>query len=461
MLKLGYMVWLVVLAVIAIAFGVRAQETPAPGQTDAAEVQVEGGKTSQTSVQGTVPGTYSNGRSLLLPSISLTTQMRSDSPDQGYGSHSTQSYLLGRLNLRRVSGRSELQLDYVGGGVISTGRDGTSSFVQMLDLSRTVVGRRSSVLFGGAVSYLPESSFGFGGGAGLSDPSFSGQPSGAIVSSTATSLSDGATPNQTILTARAQRLSGVMGTRLEYRLSPRSSWTASGSYGLLRFYGSGYIDNSNSLLQTGYNYQVSRKNTVSVSYRFSDFRFADVSQGVDEHDVLLSFARQVNGQLHVQIAAGPSLVVFHSPLSGSPIQSGWSATSGLTYQIERMVLGLSYDRLLTGGSGVLVAAQTNQLQATVGRVLTRMWQGSAAVGYARNQGFAQTVPSTDQKPLQSWFGTARLSRRLRTETSLSVGYSVRRQGNYSAVCTGLSCGQSFVTHEISFGLSWGLRPITL
>jgi hypothetical protein len=110
---------------------------------------------------------------------------------------------------------------------------------------------------------------------------------------------------------------------------------------------------------------------------------------------------------------------------------------------------------------VLVGAQTNQFQATMGRTLTRMWQGSAALGYARNQGFAQTVPGTDQMHLQSWYGTTRLSRRLSTGGNLSFGYGVRRQRSYGALCTGPNCGLSFVTHEISLGLSWGLRPIAL
>ena len=418
------------------------------GHVPVVEVRTGGGEPRTTSGQDTALGTYMSGRSFLLPSVSLISRLRSDSSDLGYGNRSTQSYLTGRLGLRRVSGRSELLLDYMGGGVISTGRDSTSSVIHMLELSRTVIGRRSSLLLWGAVSYLPESSFGFGEFASFSNAYFSGQPSGALISTSA-SWSDGATPNQTILTARAQRLSGTVLTRLVYKLSPRSSWNGSGSYGLLRFHGADYVNSSNFLFQTGYDYQASQRNTVSILYRFNDFRFAHVSQGVGEHHVSLSFARRVNDQLHVHIGAGPSLIVFRTPLSGSATQMAWSVRSGLTYQIERTALGLSYYRLLTGGSGVLVGAQTNQLQATVERALTRMWQGSAALGYARNQGFAQTVPGTGQMLLQSWYGTTRLSRRLSTGSNLSVGYGVRKQRSYG------------VTHEISLGLSWGLRPIAL
>ena len=427
------------------------------GQVPVVEVRTEGGEPTTASGQDTAAGTYSSGRSFLLPSVSLITQLRSDSPDLGYGNRSTQSYLTGRLGLRRVSGRSDLLLDYMGGGVISTGRGGTNSAIHALDLSRTVIGRRSSFLLGAAVSYLPESSFGFGELAGFSNAYSLGQPSGALVITSA-SLSGGATPDQTILTARAQRLSGTVLTRLVYKLTPRSSWNASGSYGLLHFYGAGYVNSSNFLFQTGYDYQASQKNTISISYRFNDFRFANVTQIVDEHYVSLSLARQVNDKLRLHIGAGPSLAVFRAPLSGSPTQIGWSVTSGLTYQIERMVLALNYDRLLTGGSGVLTGAQTNQFRGTVERALTRMWQGSVALGYARNQGFAQTVPGTVQVPLQSWYGTAGLSRRLSTGSSLSVGYGIREQHGYGAT---IGPGPRFVTHQISLGLSWGSRPISL
>ena len=147
----------------------------------AVEVEAETGKAIETGMQNTVSSANSNGRSFVLPSINLATQFRSDSSGLGQDRYRAQSYLLGRLALRRVSGRSELLLDYIGGGLISAERDGTNSLVQALEFTRTVSGPRSSVLLGAAVSYLSESSFGFSGFAGFDNTYESDPVGGALV----------------------------------------------------------------------------------------------------------------------------------------------------------------------------------------------------------------------------------------------------------------------------------------
>jgi len=250
-------------------------------------------------------------------------------------------------------------------------------------------------------------------------------------------------------------------TEMEHRFSPRTSWTATGSYSLLRFSGAGYVNSGNVLFQTGYEYRMTRQNTIGVLYRFDALRFTHLAQGVDEHIVWLSFARRISDQWRVEMAAGPNLEVFRARFSGPATHVAWSVNSSLTYHLERSVLRFSYDHGLTGGSGVLVGARTNQFQARVARSLTRRWQGSVTAGYARNESITQNVPGTEQAPFQSWYGRAGLSRYLTSGSSLSVGYSTRSQRRYGALCTGSNCGPTFTTHEISLGFSWGLRSNAL
>ena len=387
--KLSYMVGLASLALATFPVGIRAQEVATPGQTPTAqentsdgslsefrqstsysaqpaavEVEAEAGKPAETVVQDAVWSPDSNGRSFVLPSINLATQFRSAPSGLGYDPLRVQTFVLGRLALRHVSGRSEFLLDYVGGGQISTGRDGTSSAVHALVLSRTISRRRSSLWFAGAASYLSESPFGFNGFAGLDNSYHSGALSRVLYGSSAYLTT--VTPNQTILTPHVPRLSAVLATGVERKLSPRSSWTAAGSYGLLHFSSVGYVSGSNVQVQTSYDYQVTRQNTVAVIYRFDTFQFQDLAQDVSEHTVWLSLARRLSNQWRMQIAAGPNVKLFQALLSGPTSQFGWSVNGSLTYQLQRTALRFSYTDGLTGGSGVLVGAQTNQFQCRDG-----------------------------------------------------------------------------------------------
>ena len=444
------------LALATFPGGMRAQEAAAPGQTQTTQGNTSDALLSQseqtTNNSAADLYSYSDGRSFVLPSINLTTQLRSDSSGLGNDSLRAQTYVLGRLALRRVSARSEFMLDYVGGGRISTVGDGTSSAIHALELSRTISGRRTSLWLLAAGSYLSEASFGFNGFAGL-DNSYHSGALNRVLAGTSAYLRD-VTPDQTILTARVPRLSGTLGTRVEYKLSPRSSWTVAGSYGALRLSSPGYVSSGNVQVRTSYDYQVTRKNTVAVIYRFAAFRFAGLDQSVDEHAVWLSLARRMSSQWRLQIAAGPNVELFRARLSGPASLFGWGVNGSLTYQLQRTALRFSYDRGLTGGSGVLAGARTNQFQARVERTFTRRWQGSVAAAYARNEGLTQTVPGIDRASFQTWYGTAGLSRHLGTGSNLYVGYGVRSQRSYGAL-------PSFATHEISLGFSWGFRSIAL
>ncbi len=68
----------------------------------------------------------------------------------------------GGLDLRRVSRRSELTLNYLGGGLISSNGSANNSLIQQLELGEKLSWRRSAISFFDLLSYLPETSFGFG-----------------------------------------------------------------------------------------------------------------------------------------------------------------------------------------------------------------------------------------------------------------------------------------------------------
>src|ERR1700674_1195548 len=258
-----------------------------------AEVQAAGDDRPLSGVQELTLGPSLGVRNYLLPSINLTSQMATSSSASGYSRPITLSYLLGTLDLNRVSERSELLLHYTGGGMMSTY---LNSAIQDLEFSYTYKWRRWSLLIGDQTSYLSESPFGFGGVGGLAF--LNGGVSVPF-------LNPALDPNQTIPTIIAPRLSNTLVSQIEYQLSPRASWTASSSYGMLNFLGAGYINSTERALQTGYDYQLTPQSSIAAIYRFDAFRFTYLPQGIDNHVAQIGYARYVTGRLSFHLAAGP------------------------------------------------------------------------------------------------------------------------------------------------------------
>src|SRR5260370_502374 len=110
-------------------------------------------------------GTIALDHSFLLPSFSVVTQVGTNAnnygPSNGTGVQST-SFLIGRLGLNRTSGRSELMLDYLGGGTLSNNQAQGNSVIQGLPISTTIRSAPSSLLFVNYFTFFSHSSFGFG-----------------------------------------------------------------------------------------------------------------------------------------------------------------------------------------------------------------------------------------------------------------------------------------------------------
>jgi hypothetical protein len=418
------------------------------------EVQVAGNNGPLSGVQEPTLGPNLGARNFLVPNISVMSQMATYSSGSGYARPTVFSYLLGTLDLNRVSARSELLLHYTGGGMLSSY---LNSGIQDLEFSYSFKWQRWSLLVGDQVSYLSESPFGFGGVGGLAflngvSPFGSGGLPGSF-------LNPALTPNQTIPTILVPRLSNTLVSQIEYKLSPRSSWTAAGSFGMLNFLGAPFINSADGLFQTGYNYLVSPQSSVAVIYRFDAFRFMHLPLGIGDHVVQLGYARYVTGRLSLHLAAGPSMEMLRGAVPGSANRLSWALDSALNYRLDRTTLLISYDHLVTGGSGVLVGAQTGQVEATVERTLTPKWQGSASLGYATNRNLIETATNLGKQNFNSWYVALRFNHQLRPGTAFFVAYGARLQALNAAACGTPNCGTNSISHEVSAGFNFGLRPI--
>jgi hypothetical protein len=415
---------------------------------------------SPTGVQDFSLGTPPLQHSFWQPSFNLTSTGDSDALDAnnktGWTTYTT---FLAGVDLRRITGGSDLTVSYIGGGTVSNDGAIGDSVTQELKLAQKFSFRRATISFFDQVTYLPEQSFGYGGLGGLT------LPGGG-----STGLQNGLAPDGTILTPRGQRITNAFLTQVDVQLNGRSSLTFVGGYTLLHYFDNNFLDFNDSIAQVGYNYQWTREDTISVLYRFNAYRYTGFNQSINDHVVLVNYGRRVTGRLALQIGVGPEVTTFATPINGSssgtPTTNGqteinWSLNGAATYGFERTTLGLSFARGVGGGSGILAGSESNTVSGFANHQFTRTLNGGINVGYARNSGLgtgALNTTATNQT-YDYWYSGVTLNKSWGRMLNLLFNYQLQYQNSNNAFCVGSICGESIVRHMVSVGFSWRDHPL--
>lgn len=361
--------------------------------------------------------------------------------------------VIGGMNLEKVSRATELELQYIGGGTFSTYNRVGTSVVQDLGITETVRWRRNTLTLVDLVGYFPETSFGYGGTVGL--PGLTTVTGG---------LQPVFLPGESILTAAGQRVSNTSLAQLDIGLSARSSFTMVGGYSFLRFLDNNLLDYSGINAQAGYNYQMTRRDTIALYYRFAQLRYSSLSSTIENHTLHVSYAHRVTGKLAFQAAAGPEISFIPDSVvpGGSPTNSttrvSWSMDTGLTYQrAERTSLSIRYSHGVTGGSGIFFGAESDRVSGTIQHRMQGM-DAQLTAGYSRNRGLNVPGVTSTGQVYNYWFSGANLDRSLSREWSLRLTYELQYQYSNVAFCIASPCGTSFTRNTVSLGVNWRGRP---
>src|ERR1700686_1284719 len=274
------------------------------------------------------------------------------------------TYLAGNLSLSEAWAHSHLAVNYSGGGYFSTDNEGNGNY-QQVALVQSFDYRRWQLQFFDEIAYLPTSQFGFGGLSGIGQPGVGGS-----LSPVAPLLGGVYLPNQTILLSNGPRYSNSFAAQANFAITPRSSITLVGSYGLLRFTDPGNIDNDDEIGSIGYNYALTKKDTVGVLYRFTAYHFTGLSQAIGDHVFNVAYGRKITGRLGLALFAGPEIVTFRVPIGTQTQQTDVSLGATLTYGFEWGGVTLAYNHGTNGGSGILKGAIADNVYARANRRIT-------------------------------------------------------------------------------------------
>jgi hypothetical protein len=404
---------------------------------------------------GEMPMTRNNWQ----PHVDLFLGATSNALDsKGNSGWAPWNFVLGGVDLHLVSGVQHLFVNYTGGGVFTGGGHGGNGVYQALNLADQFKLQRFTLTFLDQFSYSPEPSLGAGG---------FGDLNGSL------GLGSSFTPSQGILTTREQNVNNSFLTQLDARLSGRSSLTFAGGYSLLHYFNSANPSYGDILFRGGYNYQMTRKDTVALIYQFSDIHYTNFDQSINLNTMQVSYGRRVTGRLAFQVASGPQFAHFQTPITSSVVGSGsgspttspasqvyWSLDSSLQYGFNRTNVGALYSHGVNGGGGVLAGSLADTVSASVNRQWTRTLKASGTFGYSRNSGLgvAGTASPTHQT-FNYWFGGVQVSHPWGRELSLEGSYRLQYQNSTSSFCVGVSCGTGIIVHELSFGVDWRRQPI--
>jgi hypothetical protein len=404
-----------------------------------------------TGVQNPGLGSVEYRHSYWVPGVQVATTAQNGG--NGGGWFDT-TYLAGNLSLSEAWAHSHLALNYSGGGYFSTDNEGNGSY-QQLGFVQSFDWRRWQLAFFDEFAYLPTSEFGFGGLSGIGTPGVGGSLSPV------TPLLGGVyLPNQSILLSNGPRYSNSFAAQANLQISPRSSITLVGSYGLLRFTDPGNIDSDDEIGSIGYNYVLSKKDTIGVLYRFTAYHFAGLSQAIGDHVFNVAYGRKITGRLGLGLFAGPEIVTFRVPIGTITQQTNVSVGASLTYGFEWGAVNLAYTHGTNDGSGILAGATGDNINAYATRRITRVWNARANFGYGRENAFAAI--GTSAPAFNSYYLGAGLDRPIGRNSYLSFGYTAYIV-NTNQAASGIvarSAG-TYTQHQISVGYQWHTRPFVL
>ncbi len=360
----------------------------------------------------------------------------------GYESVSSFS---GTLQMQRSSKRRDFSLSYTGGGVFYQKSSAMNSSYHDFAATQQFSVRRWKFLLSDELTYSPESP--------VSGPAYgaAGTDPASLLASLA-ALQPGLLPNQSILTGRTSRLSNTAAAQAQYNFSRYSSWTATGSYGILHFPDAKLLDGNQLTVQTGYNHALGPRTTFSFEYTHQRFGFDIPGAAFQSHAAELGYTRRLTGRLALQAMAGPQVSTFESGLSS---RVGWASTASLRYSRWRWQFDASFAHGTSGGSGVFLGSETTGASGGVSRSITRAWRAGATGSYSH---------SSDLRPggglnFDTVSAGGQLYRSLGRSANLYISYSYQRQdsSNCGTICNLL--GQD--RHIFGIGFDWHLRPIRL
>jgi len=387
---------------------------------------------------------------------------------------------LGSLTLQRLWKNYDVAMDYIGGVAYYHTQGVGTQQLQEFDIDNRINWKRGQLAIRDALSYLPEGTFGFGayGGGGAYNIGLGGLGAGM--------LGAGAFGGQTnaftggaggIEPGVVPRLNNVGLADVVESLTPKSAVTVAAGYALVHFYGAltsaitgqsaniNFIGSREFTGQFGYDFLLSAKDQLAVSYGYQAFDFSTVGTAFHSSVIQGMYGHRVSGRMDFLISAGPQFthisanetectISFQGVQIPIPVPPGQCTAAGemlqtttiqgnhigaagrmlLRYRFEKTSVSLSFQRWNTNGSGIFAGAESNVASLQMSRRLGRVWNIFSDLGYAKNKHLQLPGATIGASSFSSGFGGAGLHRQFGRSLIAFASYQFNELGFSNDIC---------------------------
>jgi hypothetical protein len=411
-------------------------------------------------------------RSFLLPGLYVSEVADSNTSNSpGTTTFRAVTRAFGDLTLQRIWSRYETDLAYVGGAAVYSNSIPQSwSQVHTLNFDQKLFWRTGVLNLRDRFSYLPEGSFGFGsfGGLGGTPMGLGGLGGGGLIGGGFGGGSGGFFGSgQFGFFGNQPRITNTAIVDVVQNLSPRSAVTVAAGYGFVDFLNNptGAINSDQYTARAGYNYSLTRRDKIAVSYGFQSFRFpGNGVQNFDSHYVQFLWGHQISGRMHMALGAGPRFDRFKSASATQTSRTSYNVFASLQYRFPRTSMSINYNHYDNAGSGFFLGAETDVVRVTLNRPITRVWQGVADAGYSHQRNLRNNaLVGVNAQTHDFGFAGFGVRRPLGRDFGLSIHYQFSEQAFDNSVCGAPSttCSRISSRHVAGISLDWHPRPIRL
>ena len=169
---------------------------------------------------------------------------------------------------------------------------------------------------------------------------------------------------QSILTVNTHTISNSANVEVDERLNFKTSVTAGGSSGLIRFPDTNGIDTDQQMARGGITRMFNSRTSLTGQYSFSHYTYPSLGYSSNVSSVEGSFTRKWTRQFSSTVSAGPQWI-SSSNSAVVPSSTRVAADAVITYKFHTGTANVEYSRGISGGSGYLVNAEIDALTARV------------------------------------------------------------------------------------------------
>jgi len=480
MLRARRCVWTLAFVALALSASVAQVDGPFPMLVSDADLlatpdQEVGSQTADNPPSSQTSGASINplpeSRSLFMAGIYLSESLESIPGDNQGNSTQVFSFTraLGSLNFLKINRRFETALDYRGGGYF---RDGaslgfTQGELQQLQATQRILWSKTALTLSDSLGNFPGGSFGstwFGGASAYTLGSTS-------VSAPSVPLIADFIGTSNFVGFGQAALNNISLLELTQSLTRRSSLTLAGAYGFTDYWGNNrnFINSQQISTLVNYGHQLTPRSEIGLIYGYRTFHFPERNAGdIATQVTQVAYLRSLSRRLRMQVGAGPEFSRIITPITVLGLQVNLvtnqinvSASGSLAYRVRATEMALSYDRLVTNGSGVFAGANTDIVQSSVNRQLKRSWEVTFDAGYVRLSRIQRSQALVPGNSYQYGFAGAGIRKKF-GQFNLLASYQFNDESFNTSVCQVIqSCNRVSQRHVGLIGIYWHTRPIRL